>query len=285
MMKCAHVPGQRVQLRVRNVLREGVVRRRKGRRRGVVLDDHLRVQDVRVDPVVPLRVLRHLGLALRAERDRLPHDVRPRRCEQRERERESDHALTVAGAGRRRRRASRRPLLEERLRERPAGIGDHDLAAELRQELEQLRRRSAPRTGGRRRARAATEPRAASGSGSSQRTRFTRSLMLLRFAFARRSATASSAQSVASTFAPRSAAASDGRPSPAPSSSDAPVAHVERRDDLGERDAARPQLRPVRQKLVLVERVLVDELVGVRRPQQRHAPAGELERLLDQSAA
>jgi hypothetical protein len=32
-----------------------------------------------------------------------------------------------------------------------------------------------------------------------------------------------------------------------------------------QRDAARPQLRPVREKLVVVERVLVDELVRARR--------------------
>ena len=109
--------------------------------------------------------------------------------------------------------------------------------------------------------------------------------MLFRSAFARSRATASSAQSVASTSRRASAAASDGRPSPAPSSSTRRAAQVELRYDLGERDAARPELGPVRQELVLVERLLVDQLIRVRRPQERDAPPGELECLLDQSVA
>src|SRR5207237_1342612 len=57
------------------------------------------------------------------------------------------------------------------------------------------------------------------------------------------------------------------------------------RNDSGEGDPARPQLRPVRHELVLVERLLVDEVVGARRPEQCQLSPGELEGLLDQSAA
>jgi hypothetical protein len=50
----------------------------------------------------------------------------------------------------------------------------------------------------------------------------------------------------------------------------------------GEREAARPQLRPVRQELVALERGLVDQLLCVRRPQNRQTqPAGELDLLFD----
>ena len=129
-------------------------------------------------------------------------------------------AATVAAGG--------TPLLGDRLdvpaargtpREWAAGLGEQDVAAEPRQQLEQLlgvallveqvgAEHERP-----------TARRASSGSGSSQRTRSARSAIPFRAAFARSSSTASSAQSVASTSAPPSAAASDGRPSPAPSSS------------------------------------------------------------------
>jgi hypothetical protein len=61
--------------------------------------------------------------------------------------------------------------------------------------------------------------------------------------------------------------------------------YVELRHDSGECNAAAPELGPVREELVLVEGVLVDQLVCIRRPQQRDLPAGELEGVLDQSAA
>jgi hypothetical protein len=54
-------------------------------------------------------------------------------------------------------------------------------------------------------------------------------------------------------------------------------------DVPGEREAARPELRPVRQKLVLVERRLVDQLVRARRTEYPQAqPACELDLLLDE---
>jgi hypothetical protein len=56
-------------------------------------------------------------------------------------------------------------------------------------------------------------------------------------------------------------------------------------DDARESDAARPQLGPVGQELVCVERRLVDQLVRARRPQKRQRLPGELELLLDQSGA
>jgi hypothetical protein len=56
----------------------------------------------------------------------------------------------------------------------------------------------------------------------------------------------------------------------------------------GEREAARPDLGPVREELLLVEGCLVDQLLGTRRPQDLEAQAGcELDLVLDelQSAA
>jgi hypothetical protein len=108
--------------------------------------------------------------------------------------------------------------------------------------------------------------------------------MLFRFALARRSATASSAQSVEHL-----GAAERGRerwePEPGAELEHALAAHVERRHDFGKCDPTAPELGPVRQELVVIKRILVDQLVRVRRPQQRDLPAGELERVLDQSAA
>ena len=49
-----------------------------------------------------------------------------------------------------------------------------------------------------------------------------------------------------------------------------------------EREAARPELRPVRQELLLVERRLVDQLLGARRTEDLEAQAvPELDLLLD----
>jgi hypothetical protein len=56
-------------------------------------------------------------------------------------------------------------------------------------------------------------------------------------------------------------------------------------DDVSEGDAARPELRPVGQELVLVEGALVDQLVGARRPQQGDLPACDLDDVFDQRAA
>ena len=54
-------------------------------------------------------------------------------------------------------------------------------------------------------------------------------------------------------------------------------------DVPGEREAARPELRPVRQKLLLVERGLVDQLVRARRTEDPQAQlASELDLLLDE---
>jgi hypothetical protein len=65
----------------------------------------------------------------------------------------------------------------------------------------------------------------------------------------------------------------------------APAVELHLLDNACEREPARPQLGPVGQELVLGERLLVDELVGARRPQDGQLPAGELEAFLDQSAA
>jgi hypothetical protein len=65
----------------------------------------------------------------------------------------------------------------------------------------------------------------------------------------------------------------------------APTADIERRDMVGEGNAARPQLGPVRQELLDLERLLVDQLLGARRPQEGQRPACDDELLFDQSAA
>ena len=75
------------------------------------------------------------------------------------------------------------------------------------------------------------------------------------------------------------------QPEPGTELQHALVPHVEPGHDFGERNPAAPELGPVRQELVVIEGVLVDQLVRVRRPQQRDLPAGELEAFLDQSAA
>jgi len=50
-----------------------------------------------------------------------------------------------------------------------------------------------------------------------------------------------------------------------------------------ERKAARPELGPVRQELLLVERRVVDQLVGARRTEDREAqPVSELDLVLDE---
>ena len=59
-------------------------------------------------------------------------------------------------------------------------------------------------------------------------------------------------------------------------------AQLEARDMAGKRDSARPELGPVRQELLLVERRLVDQLLCTRRPEDRQPKAGaELDLLLD----
>ena len=76
-----------------------------------------------------------------------------------------------------------------------------------------------------------------------------------------------------------------GQAEPSAELDDTHAVELERLDVAGEREAARPELRPVRQELLLVEGRLVDQLVCARRAQERQRPAGELELLLDQSAA
>jgi len=66
---------------------------------------------------------------------------------------------------------------------------------------------------------------------------------------------------------------------------DARAGKVAGRHVLRQRDAARPQLGPVRQELFLREDALVDQLLGARRTQQRQRPPGDEELVLDQSFA
>ena len=76
-----------------------------------------------------------------------------------------------------------------------------------------------------------------------------------------------------------------GKPEPRAELEHAQAAHVEAGHDLGKRHAARPELRPVREELVLVEGGLVDQLVGTRRAEEAELPAGDRNPLFDQSAA
>jgi hypothetical protein len=66
---------------------------------------------------------------------------------------------------------------------------------------------------------------------------------------------------------------------------DARAYELARRDVLGERDAARPQLGPVWEELLVREGVVVDQLLGARRTQQRQRPPRDDELVLDQSCA
>jgi hypothetical protein len=75
------------------------------------------------------------------------------------------------------------------------------------------------------------------------------------------------------------------KPEPGPELEYPQPGHFEAGDRFGQGEAARPELRPVRKELVLVEGGFVDQLVGARRTQKRHLPSGDRERLLDQSAA
>ena len=95
-------------------------------------------------------------------------------------------------------------------------------------------------------------------------------------------ATASSDQSVASTVPPASAAAMLGRPEPAAELERAGAAQRAAGDRAGERERARPQLGPVRQELLALERVLVEQRLGVARPQQPQVAAVDRDHLLDE---
>jgi hypothetical protein len=72
------------------------------------------------------------------------------------------------------------------------------------------------------------------------------------------------------------------QPETAPELQDPPAAQLAIRDMPRQGDATRPELRPIRQKLLVVECRLVDQLLCARRPQNRQASAdAEVELLLD----
>ena len=78
------------------------------------------------------------------------------------------------------------------------------------------------------------------------------------------------------------------QPEPAAELENPPPAELPRGDMARESKTARPELRPVRQELLLVERRLVDQLLGAGRTEDLDAQAGrELDLVLDevQSAA
>ena len=199
-----------------------------------------------------------------------------------------------AAGGRRRAGARRRghPLdrpglrraLEERAERRAARVGEQHLRSEPRQQREQLvdvsplveevgAEDEIPRAARRRRVR----PREPRGRESSPRSA-PRS--------APRRASASSDQSVASTSAPRSAATTLGSPRPQPSSS---TRNARRASDAAttraERDRARPQLGPVRQELLALERLLADQLLGVGRVKDGELEPADLDARLDSGLA
>src|SRR5207248_11703307 len=57
---------------------------------------------------------------------------------------------------------------------------------------------------------------------------------------------------------------------------------VPRRDRSGERETARPHLRPVWKELLTLERLLVEQRFGAARPEDRHPPAAQLDRVFDE---
>ena len=178
--------------------------------------------------------------------------------------------------------------LEELLRVRPPRLGEQHLAAQLREELGELLgvARLVEEVGAedevpRRRAQEGLRLAPADAGDTERRRRC-----------ARRSAAAARSRPPPSRSrarrrrgAPRRAT---GSPSPQPSSRTRSPRSSRAGDVAREREAARPELGPVRQELLLVERRLVDQLVGARRAEDLEASARpELDLLLDevQSAA
>src|SRR4051794_18136049 len=175
-------------------------------------------------------------------------------------------------------------MLEEALRERPSRIGDDDVVTEFRQELEKLCRvpRLVEQVGAEDEierslreelvglvppdALDAQRHMVSLGVRAEERDRVVGPIGREDVGAAKRCGKRGQAEPRAELDDPRA---------------------IERKrlDEATERDAARPELRPVRQELLLVERGLVDQLVGARRTQERQRPAGELELLLDQRAA
>ena len=95
-------------------------------------------------------------------------------------------------------------------------------------------------------------------------------------------ATASGAQSVASTRPPASAAAMRRQPEPAAELEHAPPAQRRRADRARERDPARPQLGPVRQELLVLERLLVEQRLAVARREQAQLAPAQCDDVLDE---
>ena len=175
-------------------------------------------------------------------------------------------------------------MLEKSCRERPSRIGDDDLATELRQELEKLR----------------SVPRLVEQVGAENEIERSLRQELL----GRVPAHALDAQGNVVPFSVRAQQldrvvgpiggddvgaeerCSKRGQAEARAELDDPCAlEPERLDEAGERNPARPELRPIREELFLVERRLVDQLVGARRAQERQRAACELELILDQRAA
>ena len=141
-------------------------------------------------------------------------------------------------------------------------------------------RRCAPRRGRRRRARAATARRAARAARPSG-TRAPRARVVA-LGVARGHRHRAGDQSVASTRPPASAAAIDGSPSPQPSSITRWPVSGRRAIDAGERERARPQLGPVGQELLVLERLLAQQRVAVARREQRSSRPGKRDDVFDE---
>ena len=142
-------------------------------------------------------------------------------------------------------------------------------------------RRCAARRARPRRSRSATAPRSTIGSGAAQATCAVSTSTSLSAALAAVARTASADQSVASTRPPASAAAMLGRPRPQPSSSTRAPRSERPGHVVRQRHAARPQLGPVGEELLVLEALLGEQRLGVARAGQRHLADRERDPLLD----
>ena len=278
MTKCAQVPGSSAELRVGRVRTRTCSTRRERLVRGVVLDDHLRVEHARVDAVVALARRRPSPPCARRRTESASRRCAASRASERERERERSRPTGIAGlptsldvpTARGTSFANGRPGSARRISPPSRGssteqlLGVALLVQEVGAEHEIPRRRSRQRRGlvpaHALRAQLDAVARRVRRAGARPRPRPSRSRARRRRG-ARQRATAARAR--------RRARARGCRVSSS-------VATCSR-----ERDAARPELRPVRQELLVVERRLVDQLVRARRPQQRQRGTGQFERFLD----
>ena len=151
------------------------------------------------------------------------------------------------------------------MRERPARVGEQDLLSEPREQLEQLVRvpRLVEQVGAEDEVRTALHGAPARARPSARTRR--EDAMPLRSAFARKQRDGVVCPVGREDVGAPERCRERGQPEAGAELEHAHGREVERRRRARERDPARPELRPVRQELVIVERRLVDQLVRARR--------------------